>query len=209
MTNKSREESIARFISYLFHPLLMPSYGFLIVFFTKNYISLFTPINFKLYVLGVTFLFTFLLPLLNALILFKLGKIKSLSMNNASERSMPYLGAVIYYFALYYLLDHSEVIIPLFKALILGAAASVTLTFLINFKWKISAHMTGVGGVAGAVLGIFYRLQIDMLLILLVIIFVSGIIAYARLKLRAHSPTQVYTGFLVGFVVEFLLIISY
>jgi len=205
---KTREEKLARFISYLFHPLLMPTYGFAIIFFTDNYISVFTSLGLRLLILAVTFIFTFLFPFINAIILLKTGRIKSLSMEDHTERYIPYATTVLYYFALYYLFYSTE--IPgFFKVLVLGAALSVFVTFIINFKWKISAHTIGIGGIAGAMLGTVYRLQMELYLILMLIIIVAGIVGYARLKLKAHTPPQIYMGFLLGFLVEFLLILFY
>lgn len=202
------ETRIAKIISYLFHPLLMPTYGFAIIFFTNNYISTFTSPNLKLVILIVTFIFTFLLPAINALILLKMGRIKSLEMETVSERFIPYTSAVLYYFALFYLFYNAE--FPnIFKILILGAAISILLTIFISFKWKISAHTIGIGGIAGAALGIVYRLNLDMRSVLMLVILVAGVVGYARLKLNAHTPAQVYSGFGLGFLVELLLMIYY
>ncbi|MES2398296.1 MAG: hypothetical protein V4549_19945 [Bacteroidota bacterium] len=202
------ETRIAKIISYLFHPLLMPTYGFAIIFFTNNYISTFTSPNLKLVTLTITFIFTFLLPTINALILLKMGRIKSLEMETLSERFIPYTSAVLYYFALFYLFYNAE--FPnIFKILILGAAISILLTIFISFKWKISAHTIGIGGIAGAALGIVYRLNLDMRSVLMLVILFAGVVAYARLKLNAHTPAQVYSGFALGFLVELLLMIYY
>ena len=206
---KTREEKLARFVSYLFHPLLMPTYGFLIIFFTDNYISVFTSLGLRLLILAITFVFTFMFPFINAIILLKAGRIKSLSMEDHTERYIPYATTVLYYFALYYLFYSIEEIPSFFKVLVLGAGLSVLLTFIINFKWKISAHTIGIGGIAGAMLGTVYRLQMELYLILMLIILIAGIEGYARLKLNAHTPPQIYTGFLLGFLVEFLLILFY
>jgi hypothetical protein len=208
IAHKTSEEKLAKLFSYIFHPLLMPTYGFALLFFTKNYIATFTPSNLKLVILGVTFIFTFLLPAINALILLKMGRIKSLEMETSSERIIPYGSAALYYFALFYLFYNAQ-FPSIFKILILGATISILLTLIINFKWKISAHTIGIGGIAGAALGIIYRLQLDLHFILMVIIFCSGIVAYARLKLNAHTPAQVYTGFTLGFLVELGLMIFY
>ncbi len=207
-TPKMFELKLAKLISYVFHPLLMPTYGFTLLFFTPNYISTFTPFQLRVLIISITFVFTFILPSINAFILLKMGKIKSLEMENNDERFIPYLGAAIYFFALFYLFLNAN--FPnVFQILVLGAAISIVLTLVINLKWKISAHMIGVGGIAGAVLGIIYRLHIDLHIILMLIIFVSGWVAYARLKLNAHTPSQVYTGFLLGFLVELLLMMYY
>lgn len=186
----------------------MPTYGFSVIFFSNNYISTFTSTPIKLIILSITFIFTFLLPTINALVLLKLGRIKSLEMETLNERIIPYTSAALYYFALFYLFFNAE--FPnIFKILVLGAAFSILLTILISFKWKISAHTTGIGGIAGAAMGMIYRLQLDMLYILMLVIFISGIVGYARLKLNAHTPAQVYSGFVLGFLVELLLMVYY
>ena len=202
------EEKLARMISYLFHPLLMPTYGFLILFFTPNYISVFTPIGLKLAILGITFLFTFILPVVNTVILWKTSRIKSLSMEESSDRTMPYAGTILYYFGLYYLF-YNTAIPSLFKVLILGAAVAVVLTFVINFKWKISAHTTGIGGIVGALLATIYRMHTEFYIILMLVLLIAGIVGYARLRLKAHTPAQIYTGFLIGFLAEFFIVLLY
>ena len=202
------ETRIAKVISYLFHPLLMPTYGFAFIFFTENYVSTFIPLLLKYIILGVTFLFTFLLPTINALILLKMKRIQSLEMETSSERIIPYSSTALYFFALFYLFYDAE--FPgIFKIVILGAAISILMTFIINFRWKISAHTIGIGGIAGATLGIMYRVQMDMSLAFISILLLSGIVAYARLKLKAHTPAQVYTGFVLGFFIELGLMLFY
>jgi len=186
----------------------MPSYGIALIFCSNNYISTFTSFNYKLVILGITFIFTFLLPTINALILLKTGRINSLQMETSKERIIPYAGASLYHFALYYLFYNAQ-FPETFQLLILASAVSILITFLITLKWKISAHMVGIGGVAGGLLGIIYRLQTDLVLMLLISILASGIIGYARLKLNAHSPSQVYAGFALGFFVELILMILY
>jgi hypothetical protein len=202
------ETRIAKLFSYLFHPLLMPTYGFLLIFCTTNYIATFTPLNLKLIILGITFLFTFILPSINTLILLRAKKINSLEMETSRERTIPYISTSLYFFALYYLFYNAE-FPPVFVILILGAAISILLTFIVNFKWKISAHAIGIGGIIGAVMGISFRLAIDLRLILVLCIFIAGCVGFARLKLNAHSPSQVYTGFLTGFVIELALMLFY
>lgn len=186
----------------------MPTYGFALLFYTNNYISTFTAPEVKLVILGITFVFTFLLPAFNVLILLKTGRIKNLEMETNSERLLPYISTTLYYFALFYLFFNAG-FPSVFKVVVLGAAICLLLTLLINLKWKISAHAIGIGGTAGVILGIIYRLRLDLELLFMFTLFLAGIIGFARLKLNAHSPAQVYTGFLLGFLVELLLMIFY
>ncbi len=202
------EETLAKFISIVFHPLLMPTYGFALIFCTKNYISTFVQPVFKITILAITFLFTFIFPAINAFVLLKMGRIKSLEMESPQERLIPYGSTALYYLALLYLFYHTN-FPPVFKTVILGATCTIVLTLLINTKWKISAHTAGIGGIAGAVLGMLYRLQIDLELIFSVVILIGGIVGYARLKLNAHTPAQVYSGFLLGFLAQLLLMMLY
>jgi hypothetical protein len=200
------ESRLAKIISYLFHPLLMSSYGLLILFYTRNYISVFTPPDVKLILFSITFFFTFLLPTINAFILLKMGRIKSLHMETSEERIIPYASTALYYFALVYLFSEKQIPV-IYRNLILGAGISILLTLIINFKWKISAHSIGIGGLVGAVFAVMYQLQLDIQLIFILLVLCSGIVAYARLKLNAHTPVQVYTGLALGFFVEFMVMI--
>jgi membrane-associated phospholipid phosphatase len=204
----SGEEKFAKFISVIFHPLLMPTYGFILIFCTKNYISTFVVLRSKIVIIGITFLFTFVFPAINAIVLLKMGRIRSLEMESTKERIIPYATTALYYFALLYLFYHVNFLF-IFKMVLLGATSIILLTLLINTKWKISAHTAGIGGVAGAILGMLYRLQIDLELIFFVIILIAGLVGYARLRLNAHTPAQVYSGFLLGFLVQLMLIMLY
>lgn len=202
------ETKLAKFISVIFHPLTMPTYGFLLIFCTKNYIATFTPFNLKLIILGVTFVFTFLLPTVNALILLRMGKIKSLEMETIAERTIPYLSTSFYFFALFYLF-YSAQFPAVLSALVLGAGISILLTLIINYRWKISAHAIGIGGIIGATIGLSFRLMTDMNAVLMLVIFCAGLTGYARLKLNAHTPAQVYSGFLLGTIIELSLMFFY
>lgn len=203
------ELRIVKILSVLFHPLLMPSYGFLILLYSRNYIATFIPADVKLIILCGTFVFTFLFPAINALILLRMGRIQSLEMETPRERIVPYASTAVYYFALFYLFHNIEYFPTIFKVVILGAGISILITLLITFWWKISAHAVGIGGIIGALLGTMYRTQMDLLPYLILMLFITGIVSYARLKLAAHSPSQVYTGILLGVMVELLLMLFY
>jgi len=208
IANGLKGNRFAKLVSYSLHPLLMPTYGFMILFFSRNYISTFTPMRIKVLLIAITFFFTFFLPAVNTLILLRIGRVKSLEMELRKERRIPYSITLLYYFPLLYLFYNAD-FPSVYKILILGATISLLFTLLINNKWKISAHTVGIGGIAGAILGIMFRLQLDMQFVFMLSLLVAGIVGYARLKLNSHTPAQVYCGFVLGFVVEFLLMIFY
>jgi membrane-associated phospholipid phosphatase len=61
--------------------------------------------------------------------------------------------------------------------------------------------MVGWGGLVGLILSLSLRFNTDLVLFLILAILFSGIVGFARLKLTAHSPMQVYMGFLIGFLI--------
>ena len=87
-----------------------------------------------------------------------------------------------------------------------GLALSVFVVFFITLKYKISAHMTGAGGLIGAFVGfeILFGAQLSPWVVFLVIIW--GLIGSARLKLKAHSNGQIVAGSVLGFASIFLSI---
>jgi membrane-associated phospholipid phosphatase len=58
--------------------------------------------------------------------------------------------------------------------------------------------MLGMGGLVGTFLGLALRYQVDALQLVSALVLLSGLVGYARLRLNAHTPAQVYAGFLSG-----------
>jgi membrane-associated phospholipid phosphatase len=196
----------ADIISHLFHPLLMATYGCLIVFFglSDTIYFIFTPLRLKLVLTFTIFAFTFLLPVLNLLILYKLGYVSSLAIDNRKERTFPLLMTALCYFGLFYMIYDFN-IWPAIKLFILGGGLCIFFAAIVNLWWQISAHMIGVGGLIGALLAMCYFMQMPILVAVCICIIVAGAIGFARLKLNAHSPSQVYAGFIFGCILQFSL----
>ena len=199
-------KTFANIISHVFHPLLMATYGCLLVFFglTDTIYAVFTPLRVKLLITATVFAFTFLLPLLNLLILYKLRYISSLRIEDRRERTFPMLMTSLCYLGLFYMIYDFN-IWPAIKIFVLGGGICIALGALISLYWQISAHAIGVGGLLGALLAISYYVQVPMFTVLSLVILLSGIIGFSRLALRAHTPSQVYAGFMMGCVVQFML----
>lgn len=199
-------KTLSNIVSYLFHPLLMPTYGCLLLFFGLNHsvYYIFTPLKLKIIITLIVFSFTFLLPLFNLLILFRFKYISSLKLENRQERFFPLIITSICYFGLFYLLYDFN-IWPAIKLLILGAGICIFFTALITLYWQISAHMIGIGGLIGSVISIGYYLQTDILPELSILILVAGIVGFSRLYLKAHNPPQVYVGFISSCIFQIFL----
>jgi hypothetical protein len=194
------EEKIAKIISVIFHPLLIPSYAMLIMINAKNHYMLVLPIESRYIALLIVALSSFILPSIFIFILLKTGIIKSLQMENRHERVLPLFLAAIFFYGTYYLLKQ-EPHFALFNFFMLGATLLVIISLLINYLVKISIHMVAQGGLFGALTGYAITFGQNNMLLIFLIVFVAGIIGFARLKLNAHTEAEVYSGFGLGVLV--------
>jgi hypothetical protein len=139
-------------------------------------------------------------PLVFIPIYFYRNVIKSVEMNESQERIIPLMVTAGLFYLAYHMLINSVVPRAL-QVFLLGATFSVIATLLITLKWKISAHMVGLGGIVGLIVSISIIFHSNVMAYLILFIILSGIVGTARLLLNSHSPAQVYTGFFLGFVI--------
>ena len=186
-----------KLISTIFHPLFMPLLGLILVFNSSTYFSSGIPPAGQWVTILLVFLFTCLMPLLNVLYLHYKGFVDSIYLESKEERRLPYAITVAYYIMLYYLLKELQ-LPPILYLIILGCMLASILAFVINLKWKISAHMIGMGGLIGVMIGVSERLTLDLNATLIVLFIIAGLVGFSRLRMNAHNPFQVYLGFIVG-----------
>ena len=92
------------------------------------------------------------------------------------------------------------------KKELLGAFTIIVVAAIVSKYWKISLHMLGIGGLVGVLLSL--ELLFGGLHKLLVLfIFLSGILGVARIKEKAHNHSQVFFGFVIGFLIEISFIL--
>ncbi|MFM9027863.1 MAG: hypothetical protein ACKOQ6_07685, partial [Bacteroidota bacterium] len=84
-------------------------------------------------------------------------------------------------------------------------AIATAFSLLINYFWKISIHMVGIGGALGLMFAVNSIIIIDLSMAIVLTTLVTGLLGTARLSLGAHDSWQVYAGFFTGFLSEFLL----
>lgn len=77
----------------------------------------------------------------------------------------------------------------------------VLISLLVNYFEKISIHMLAMGGIFGTFAGLAIGFHYDLWLILFLLALASGLTGFARLKLKAHTEAQVYSGFGLGVLV--------
>jgi hypothetical protein len=63
-----------------------------------------------------------------------------------------------------------------------------------------------MGGITGVFLGFSLRIGTAIFPLLAILILLSGVVGYARLKESSHNPPQIYVGYIVGAI---LMIVVY
>lgn len=195
----------ARFLSLILHPVLMPTYALLLIFRQSTYFSNTVNPNAQLILFLIIILNTFLLPVIISYILVKRGWIKSLEMEKREERLIPYVSNLLLLLIATFMIYKLR--LPrIFFLLTLGAAAALAIAVIINIKWKISIHMIGIGALIGTFFGLSSFLLVDLRIAIIVFLLIAGLLGTARLTLNSHRPSQIYAGFILGFVCEYFLI---
>ena len=196
---------VARFLSYVLHPVWMPAYALFLLFQLAPSLRLSVSPALQWALYAVILLNTVIIPLIITYFLLHRGWVRTLDMEDKEERIVPYLANALCLLLAYYMMKQLQVP-ALFSRMMLGAVAAVVLAIIINFRWKISIHMIGVGGLTGVFFGMSAVLLIDLRTPIVMAVLVSGLLATARLSIGAHHPAQLYAGFLAGFLCEFVLL---
>jgi hypothetical protein len=192
---------LALLLSVVFQPLLMPSLVFGLLFFAVPQASS-IPESFKVRLFYLIVTSTLLIPMVLMLGLRWSGMVKSLHFEEKSERRTPFILVTLFYLLTTYFLKEKTELDPILWQGMGIIAFAVALLTGVTFFWKMSAHMTGIGGVMGvlAVFGMYFP-SLDLAYLLVATLLLGGLVASARLYLDAHRPAEVYVGLLVGFAI--------
>jgi len=193
------KKNIAKAISLIFNPLIMPSLGILMIFSSGSLFNLLPP-ELKKIIFYSSLTITFAIPL-SVIIFFNInGKIDYIYLNDIKKRRMPFFITFVFYGFSAFLFMKFKIIPRFIQLYMFAVALSVFLSLIITFRWKISIHMVGIGGITGLAIALlpYHPFYLDIWIISLV--FISGLIGYSRLKLDIHEPLQIYSGFLLGFI---------
>lgn len=198
------ERTIALIISIIFQPLIVPTLVFGLILFGVPEASS-VPASFKLRIFYLIVLSTLVIPMLTIFGLRLSGTVKSLHMHTIKDRVIPFSVTTVYFLMTVYFLNQINELDPILWQS-LGVIASVVLILtVVTFFWKMSAHMTGMGGLVAivVVLGLKFT-NFQVLYPLLLSLLMSGLVGSSRLYLDAHKPAQIYAGFIFGFLACFI-----
>ena len=210
---------VANLISILLHPLWWPTFGLYILLALNPYLfGVSSPAAQSTLILQV-FVLTFVLPVISILLLKKLNLIDSLMVKDRMDRVGPYIITMIFYLWLYVNIRHDAKVPLVYNIFVMGALITLILVFIANLFVKVSAHTAVMGGVIAmtwVTFNIFshemFRFQwpgqspviLSWRSVLISCIFLAGLIGSCRLYLKVHTVKEVYLGYLLGFVSQWL-----
>ncbi len=190
----SRLEELAQGISLLLNAPVLAFFTFLwllVAVRTANFLP----------VLLTVFLFGTLGPLVLVYVLSRRGIIPDYYASERETRTVPFIGAAFSYLGgalLLFVLTAPATII----ALMLCYGVNTFIMMLINLKWKISIHASGITGPATFLLASFGFAAIPFFLLVLPV-------GWARLRLRAHTPEQIFAGALLTIAITYFQLRTY
>lgn len=183
---------LAHLISNVIHPIVLP----IVAFWTLMRFGFELPVErLSLYLLVVV-LSCSVAPALIVIALKKMGKVSDYDISRRESRAVPFLLGVASYAAgalALYLLGAP----PLVVGFMMCYAINTIFIFLITLLWKISVHVTSLGGPIAAFTYVFGLQSLWLLLLM-------PPLAWARVRLKAHTPMQTVAGGALGFSATFL-----
>ena len=125
------------------------------------------------------------------------------------ERKFPILLFISISFFIGHWLYKSS-IVDLLSLFFFGYGLSlICISLFLNLKIKISLHTLGVSGLIGFLIYFSNFYKINIIAILAALFILAGLVASARLKLRAHKLNEVFLGGVIGIAAQFVVYFIY
>ena len=195
---------LANIFSIVFHPLLMPLYGLVIIFSAPTVLG-YLPFTVKKILFFIVLINNVLIPLTLMPYLRYRNIISSYSIEDKQERITPLMIVSFLYCITSFIVFRFQ--LPFFiKSFTLASTLLVIVVAIINFWWKISVHSAAAGALTGIVVILSFKMYTPLTWYLISAILMSGLVLSSRLRLNSHNPLQVWIGFLTGFAVSGLFI---
>jgi membrane-associated phospholipid phosphatase len=196
--------AVAKLVSYLFHPLFLPTYIFFWVLLRLPFeFAGITPLT--LFARKITvFWMTAFFPAFSVFLLWRLKFIANIFLKTQKERIAPYIITMIFYWWMWYLSRNFTDQPIVLKFFFFGIFTSTIFALIINSFFKISMHAMGIGGALAFVIitGFYYGVYLGTDITIMVLL--AGLVCTARLLLGHHNNLQIYAGLILGILCQLI-----
>jgi membrane-associated phospholipid phosphatase len=207
------KRALSHFFSWIFLPLLMPTYGLLLTLYIpsqqfnldKDSLYLLNP-DLKKQLLYLFFTFSALAPGISFFALHKRQIISTIDMENQRERNIPLIIMLAYCLVLYlmFVFKAPDNVLPKYFYALPLSGALVTGTFMFINRWiKISMHAGGAGILVGYLMAFAKQQMHFEFWIIIAAVVASGLTIASRLYLNKHRPIEVYTGWTLAVLITY------
>ena len=196
------KQGFSQFISYLFHPGIMPTVGALFVLWSVPETYSWSTI-FK--ITSTVFVGTYASPLI-AIVLFRATKIiSSVHLIQREDRIYPYITGAACALATAGFLRRAMAPEEIYLSIYSTAFVLVVSTILIPY-FKSSAHMAGATGFFALFLRLHQRYGLGGPEFLLLLLLILSAVAWSRISLKRHTLQELLFGGLLGFSTVYALL---
>lgn len=192
-----------RSISFIFHPLLMPTLGVILFFYTSpRYIPLAIIKGKLLSVLILTIIF----PIFVFYFLKASRQVKTIYLQSTKERIIPLIincVVLIYITQRVFPIQEFKEVYFFFIAILLSTLSCLILAIL---SFKASIHMIASGGILMFAIAISIHYSINLNGLIAISFILVGAIATSRLHMKAHTYPEIIIGFFIGLIPQLILV---
>lgn len=193
---------LAKFISYVFHPLFIPTYVFIFLMYQVPYeFAGITDYQLKLRLFSIFWLTAFF-PAFAVFLLWRLKFSESIFLRTQKERIVPYIITMFFYWWMYYLSRNFSDQPGVLKFFYMGIFLATVLGLILNNYYKISLHAMGVGGAMAAIILFAMYYQVPLGVSISIATLITGIVCTSRFLASDHTNKEVYAGLFVGILCQ-------
>ena len=187
-------------LSYVFHPIFIPLYAAVfIVYIHPSYFSGFSAAS-KLKTILILMQNAVFYPLFCVLLLKGVGFIQSVFLRTQRDRIIPYIAAGIFFFWAFLVFKQQPAFPRILPCFILGVFLASSAALIANIYFKISMHAIGLGGLVGIFMIIANTNSMLMTWPLAAALLITGLVCSARLLITDHTPKDIYSGLIIGWL---------
>ena len=194
----------AKVISYIFHPIFIPTYIFWFLVQTMPFefggIQLH---QLQLRIFSV-FWMTAFFPAFAVFLMWRLKFIENVFLKTQKERIIPFFISMFFYWWMYYLSRNFKDQPEVLKFFFFGIFISTSIGVVINNYIKISLHGIAIGGALTAIILFSLHYQTPMGLAICVATLLTGIVATCRFIAGSHTNAEMYVGIGVGCICQLI-----
>jgi hypothetical protein len=189
---------IAHLLSYVFHPLFIPTYFFLYLMqvLPFEFVGI-TDWQLKMRLFSVAWLTAFF-PAFAVFLLWRLKLSDSIFLRTQKERIIPYVITMFFYWWMYYLSRNFTDQPIALKFFYLGIFVASAIGMTVNNFMKVSLHAMGIAGLTTAIVlvSIFYPVSNATWVPLAIML--TALVISARLVVSDHSKKELIVGLFIG-----------